>query len=91
MTSKDVSREQAETISRWLVPTMLKLGQLHERMQAKGFPATDPLMQRVFDAKEATRILRLALHDIERRQKPKPPAEVPAWIKARDAQLPPVE
>jgi len=89
MDSKDVTHEQAETISRWLVPTMLKLGKLHERMQAKGFPSTDPLMQKVYSAKEATRILRLALHDIERRAKAKPPVEVPTWIKAREAQLPP--
>jgi hypothetical protein len=66
-----------------------EIGKLHERMQTKGFPSTDPLMQKVFSAKEATRILRLQLHDIERRQKPKPPAEVPAWIKTRNAQLPP--
>jgi hypothetical protein len=53
-----VTREQAETISRWLllshVPTMLKLGKLHERIVATGFPANDPLMQKVFAAKEAT-------------------------------------
>jgi len=68
MTRDDVTSAQAETISRWLVPTMLRLTKLHERMSATGFPADDRLMQKVLAAKEATGLLRLELPDLERKR-----------------------
>ena len=68
MTRNDVTPDQAWKISIWLIPAMLRLGKLHERMSATGFPADDPLMQKVTAAKEATRLLRLELHDLERKR-----------------------
>jgi hypothetical protein len=51
---------------------MLKLGRVRDRMKAKEFPVDDPLFRRVNDAAEAVRLLRLALHEVEGRDRPYP-------------------
>jgi hypothetical protein len=65
---------------------MARLAKQHERMKAVGFVLDDSLMQKVIAATEATRQLRLALHDIEERERPSKAPDVPAGIKARDGQ-----
>lgn len=73
MNGDDLSAGQAQHISAWLVPSMLKLERLVKRMEATGFPADDPLFKRAADAYESVRLLRLALHEVEGRGRPYPP------------------
>ena len=82
----DVTPTQAKKVAAWVTPALTKLAALHERLVARGFPPDDPFLQRVAAAHEAVRLLRLELHDLERRTPPKHAPEVPQWIAARRGQ-----
>ena len=81
MKSADITPEQARKVGAWLGPTTLQLSRLHERMQARQFPANDPLPIDAAAAYDAVRKLRLKIHELERRSGTDRP---PAWVTARD-------
>jgi hypothetical protein len=80
MKSDDVAPAQAKAINAWLVPTMIQLLRLRQRMVEVGFPDDDPLLQLVTHAADATRGLSAELTAIEGRPAP------PTW---RQAYAPP--
>ncbi len=81
MRSDEVSAWQAQKISSWLTPTLVRLVKLHARMVVNDFSDSDPLMAKVVAAKEAVRELQVQLHDLEaKRQRSE---EAPTWLKAR--------
>lgn len=90
MDERDVTPDQAAKLAAWLVPALLKLGKLHERLKARGFPAGDPLLVRAAAAHEAVRLLRLEVHELEKMEgrttaasKPAHRApDVPQWVRA---------
>ena len=53
MDRRQVTAEQARTITRWVDPTVQRLMRLEQRMAARGFPATDRLYLHVIIARKA--------------------------------------
>ena len=65
MNSDDITPEHSRRLAVWLVPALLKLGKLRDRMKETGFPSDDVLYQAVATAHESIRTLRAKLHTIE--------------------------
>jgi hypothetical protein len=53
MDSRQLTAEQARTITRWVDPTVQRLMRLEQWMAARSFPATDPLYLHVIIARKA--------------------------------------
>lgn len=94
MTSQDVTPEQAATLAQWMVPTLLRLARLKQRLEARGFPKHDPLYARTVAAYDAVRALRLEVHQREHVEgrstrstaEQRHEDQTPQWIRAMRAE-----
>ena len=77
MTSDDLTLAQLQRISRWMIPPLQLLTQLHERMKAVGFTKDDPIMQAVTLALETFRDMRAKFHTLEVYKIP----DRPTWLR----------
>ena len=62
MNSRDLTAEQAKQTRQQLLPSLRYLAALRNRVQQCGFPADDPLRQRVEQAHDAVHRLTIELH-----------------------------
>ena len=77
MKSEDLTPAQLQRISRWMIPPLRLLTELHERMKARSFPKDDPFMQSVSLALETFRDMRSKFHTLELYANP----DSPTWLR----------